>query len=144
MTLEAQRSLVNVNGVAVPGVLRNGAFVSEAPIDTFILFRGLTLAANAQRSFFIEFPCTPRTILISDSNNNTIYTLSILTSEGFTWTMTFSASALTVAVYGNTKLINFPGFVIDKGAKVTFQASNAISAVAIFAALAINIDVKDF
>lgn len=144
MTLEAQRSLVNVNGVAVPGVLRNGAFVSEAPIDTFILFRGANFTANSAKSFFVEFPCTPRSILISDTNNNTTYTLSILTSEGFIWTMAFSVNTLSVANYGSTKLINFPGFVIDKGAKVSFQASNAISSVAIFAALAINIDVKDF
>ena len=144
MTLEAQKALININGVAVPGVFRNGSFISEQPIETYLLFRGGAFAASTPRSFLIEFPCLLKSILIADSGNLTTYSVGILTAEGFLWTLTFSVAAGNTANYGTTKLINFPAVLLDKGAKITFQANSAITGVAIFATPAFNIDARDF
>lgn len=145
MTLELNRALVNVNGVSVPGVFRNGAFVSETPIETFLLFRSGSFTSNQLKTFTINFPCKPKTVLISDSNSDSTYTFELLTAEGATWRMTFNASNLThVQNLGNTKQIVFPSFVLDKGTKVTVSSSKQIQGFVFFASLSLNLDVEDF
>lgn len=142
MALEAERTIINVNGVSVPGVNRDGVFIGEQPINTFLLFRANAFVANTSRTFLIDFPVTPKTAIISDTTNNNTYIFTILTAEGITWTITVAASQVTA--YGNTKVFNFPPIVMDKASKATVAVTNAIQAMCIFANFAYNIEVRDF
>lgn len=143
MTLEASRALINTGVATIPGINRNGAFISEAPIDGFILFRSGAFANNQAKSFITDFPCSFRTIFISDTTLTPTYTITVVTPEGVTWTFTYSGSLITSI--GSTKMINIQHpFVFDKNTKVTFQPSNAISGLMIFANVALNIDIRDF
>lgn len=145
MTIELGRALVNVNGVSVPGVFRNGAFVSETPIETFVLYRSGPFASNQTKSFTVGFSCKPKTVLISDSNSDTIYSFGVTTPEGATWNMAFSASNTNhVQNLGTTKLIAFPPFVLEKGTKIAIGSNKQIQGFVFFTSLAINLDVEDF
>lgn len=142
MTLETERALINVNNVSVPGFFRNGAFISEVPINTFILYRSGSFATNQIKTFLVEAPCTPKTIVILDTTNNNTYTFVVTTTELIIYTIVFSAAQVTI--HGNTKIINFPLIVLDKGTRVSLQVSNAIQGVALFANFAYNVEIKEF
>lgn len=142
MTLESERAVISVNGVSVPGVTRNGLFISEQPINTFMVFRSGAFLANTSKNCLVEFPVTPKTLIISDTTTNNTYTLGVLTPEGVNWIIPITSTQL--AVYGSTKIFNFGSMVIDKGSKLTFGVVNAIQSVAMFSNLAYNVDVRDF
>lgn len=143
--MEATKTLVNVNGVLVPGISRDGAFLSETPIETFVLFRSGSFSASQSKNFLVDFPCKLRSVIIGDTNSDTTYTFTVLTAEGVSWTMIFAANNIVQVVsYGNVKLINFPIMVLDRGTKVTVAVSKAVQSIAVFTNLSFNIDVKDF
>lgn len=142
MALEAERTVISVNGIAVPGVNRNGVFLGESPVTTFLVFRSFNFTANQQKTFWVEFPCTPKTILFNDTNNTSTYTITITSTDGSILTLTFDPASITR--FGNVKLVNFPPVVLDKGTKITVQSNNAFQSFICFANLAYNIDVKDF
>jgi hypothetical protein len=82
MTVETQKTQITVNGVSVPGILFDGAFISYSPIETRLLYRTGAFAANTGRTFIIDCPSLVETILFFDTNNNTVYSFSFLTAEG--------------------------------------------------------------
>ena len=145
MTLELNRAVVNFNSVPIPGVFRNGTFIGETPIESFILFRSGAFASSQTKSFTVDFPCKPRTVMVSDTNSDTTYTFTVTTPEGAIWTMNFAANnASQVTSYGQTKLINFPAFVLTEGTKVAINTNKNLSLLVFFANLSFNVDVKDF
>lgn len=140
--MESRKEVINVNGISVPGITRDGVFISEQPINTFMLFKSGAFAAGVAKSFLVDFPIIPKTIVFSDTTNNNTYTLSILTYELVLWTMTIPVAQLKS--YGTTKVLDFPLLVVDKLSRFSISATNAFQSVAIFANLAYNIDVRDF
>lgn len=145
MSLEINRAVVNFNSVPIPGVFRNGTFIGETPIESLILFRSGSFASSQTKTFTVDFPCKPRTVMVSDTNSDTTYTFTVTTPEGATWSMSFIANNINqVLTFGQTKIINFPAFVLTEGTKVAIIANKNLSALAFFASLAFNIDVKDF
>lgn len=142
MTLESQRGVISVNGVAVPGVYRNGVFIGEQPVNTFIVNRSGAFLAAQVKSFFVDFPILLKLLIISDTTNNNTYTLTILSPEGVTWTMVIPVAQATST--GTCKTINLPQMALDKGTKVSISAVNAFQSMAMYSNLAYNIDVKDF
>lgn len=145
MSLELNRAVVNFNGVPVPGFFRNGMFLGETPIETFLLFRSGAFTANQSKSFLVDLPIKPKTVLVSDTNADTTYTFTVTTPENVIWTMPFTASnMLHCKIIGNSKLIDFPSFVLDKGSRVTISPSKAIQGIAFFAGFASNVEIEDF
>ncbi len=142
MTSEVQRTLINVNGVSIPGILRDGAFLGESPIATFVQYRAISLDANEARRFTIDIPCTVENIVIADSTNNPTYNFTVTTPQSFIWTMAIGSSQ--IINLGSTKIINFPQLVLDKNFVVSFTPTTAISSMAIFTKPALNIDIRDF
>lgn len=142
MTLEVARSSIAVNGISVPGFDRNGLFIGESPVTTYLLFRSGAFAAGQAKSFMIEFPCIPRAILFNDTLATNTYNISILTSDGTTWA--FVASGANITSFGNMRSVALPAVVLDKGAKVTITPTSAIQGFIMSATLAYNIEVKDF
>lgn len=139
---EIQRTLINVNGVSVPGIARDGAFVGESPLATFIQYRAINLDANEARRFIVDQTCTIESIIIADTTNNPTYTFTVTTSQGFVWTI--SIPSAQIINFGSTKIIYFPQVVLDKGFIVSFTPTTAITNMALFTKPALNIDVRDF
>lgn len=142
MTSEIQKTLIQVNGVSIPGILRDGAFIGESPVFTFVQYRAVNLDASEARRFIVDIPCTIETIVIADTTNNPTYNFTVTTPQLFTWTITIPSTQ--IVNYGSTKIINFPQFVLDKGFIVSFTPTAAITNLAIFTKPALNIDVRDF
>lgn len=141
MVLEARKTSIVYNGVSVPGIDRNGSFLAESPVETFILYRTGTTTTAGTKPFTIEFPSVPKTAVILDTNSNSSYTFEVTTREGILWSYTFSG--IWVYSYGNTKTMNFPIMVIDKDSRVVFKPSVTIQAMALFTNLAYNVDVRE-
>lgn len=145
MALELNRTVVNFNNVPIPGFFRGGLFLGEIPIETFLLFRSGAFTANQSKSFLVDLPIKPKTVLVSDTNADTTYTFTVTTAENVIWTMPFVANnVLHCKIIGNSKLIDFPPFVLDKGTRVTISPNKAIQGIAFFAGFAANIEIEDF
>ena len=142
MTIEIQKTLINANGIPVPGTLLNGGFVGYSPIETRLLYRSGAFAANQSKTFTIECPSLIDTVLFFDTNSNSQYTLSALTAEGASYSATVTNAIYTAL--GNTKLVSSLKYVLDKRTKVTVTTDKAIQGIAIFCLPAYNIDIKDF
>jgi len=142
MTVETQKTQINVNGVPVPGILLDGSFVSYSPIETRLLYRSGAFTANQSKVFIVECPSLVETILFFDTNNNTVYNFAFLTAEGTSYSASFNNSNYTAL--GNTKTVNSPRYVLEKGTKVTITPDKAIQGIALFCRPAYNIDIKDF
>ena len=140
--MDIQKTLINVNGVTVPGVSRDGAFIREANISPFIQYRAINLDATEARKFIVDLPCTIETIVIADSTNNPTYNFTVTTPQQITWTIAIPTAQ--IVNYGSTKIINFPQLVLDKGFIVSFTPVTAISNLVIFTKPAFNVDVRDF
>lgn len=142
MTLEAQRTVINVNGISIPGVNRDGVFIGEQPINTFVLFKTGSMAAGSSKLFVIDFPITPKAAIISDTSTNNTYTFNIVTADNVNFPMVVGATQVTA--HGNAKVFNFPSIVWDKGTRISVAVTNAIGAIQIFGSLAYNVDIRDF
>jgi hypothetical protein len=142
MTVETQKTQIVVNGVSVPGILFDGAFISYSPIETRLLYRSGAFTANTGKTFTIECPSLVETILFFDTNNNTVYNFAFLTPEGISYNASFNNSNYTSL--GNTKTINSPRYVLEKGTKVTITPDKAVQGIALFCRPAYNIDIKNF
>lgn len=145
MGAEVTRGLININGVSVPGFFRDGAYLAESPVETFILFRSGGFSANQSKTFMVDFAVKPKTVLVSDTNSDTVYTFLITTAEGVVWTLPFTANnVLHCKIIGNTKLIDFPSLVLDRGTKIAISPNKAIQGVALFVGFAANSQIEDF
>ena len=142
MTTDVQKTLIQVNGVSIPGILRDGAFIGESPLSTFVQYRAVNLDTGETRRFIVDIPCTVETIIIADSANNPTYNFTVTTPQQFVWMIAIPSSQ--IVNYGSTKIINFPQFVLDRGFIVSFTPTVAITSMAIFTKPALNIDVRDF
>lgn len=142
MTLEAVRTAININGVSVPGVNRDGLFIGEQPINTFVLFKTGSMTAGSSKSFLIDFPITPKAVIINDTTTNNTYTFNIVTADNVSFPTVIAASQMTI--YGNAKVFTFPSIVWDKGTRISVNVTNAIQAIQIFGCLAYNVDIRDF
>lgn len=142
MPLETIKTKINVNNVAVPGILLDGAFVGYSPFETRLLYRTGAFAAGQSKTFTIECPSLIETILFFDTNNNSVYNFAFLTLDGASYSAGFTNS--NYVALGNTKAISSPKFVLDKGTKVTVTPDKAIGGMAMFCRPAYNIDIKDF
>lgn len=142
MTLEIQKTLINVNNIPVPGVLVDGAFVGYAPIESRLLYRSGAFTSGQSKTFVIECPSLVDTLLFFDTNSDTVYNFTFLTAEGISYSSSFNNSTYTAL--GSTKAIYSPKYILDKGTKVTVTPNKAISGMAMFCLPAYNIDIKDF
>ncbi len=142
MSLEAVKTKVVSNGIALSGINLNGAFVVYQPFQTRILYRSGAFTANQSKVFSIECPSLIDTLLFFDTNNNSVYTFSFVTFEGVSYSASFNNSNYTAL--GNTKTVTAANFIIDKGTRVTITPDKAIQGMAMFCLPAYNIDIKDF
>lgn len=142
MPLDVNRALINVNGVSVPGINRDGAFISEAPINTFIVQRSGAFTAGEAKTFIVDFPILLRTLVFQDTTNNATYTITVTTIEGIVWILTVDNDK--VIAFGNCKVFYLPQITLDKGTRVTISSNNALQSVSMFSNLAYNIDVVNF
>ena len=143
MVLEVQKAAITINNIAVPGIYRNGLFVGETPTDTFVLFQSDEVAQNQNKVIAIQYPVCIDTIFISDREDDSIYIFNIKPiNQEVQWTLEFKNE--NYINLGHTNVINFPRFILEKGAILTFNPSNTISAIAMFAKLAHTIEIKDY
>lgn len=140
--MDVRKTVLNINNTPIPGISRDGLFIGEAPISTFIQYRATNLDAGETRKILIEHACTISTILISDVSNSTKYDFLVITSEGFVWTI--SIPTAQILSFGNTRIINFPDFVLEKGYLITITPSNPLAGMVVFTKLAANVDIRDF
>lgn len=143
--MDIRKTVVTLNtlgSIPVPGITRDGVFIGESPVSTFIQYRAVNLRATEPRSVLIEHPCTVDTIIVSDPANSTKYDFIVETTEGFRWIV--SVPATLVYNYGVTRIISFPSFVLDKGYKLTITPTNTLPGLVVFTKLAINVDIRDF
>ena len=140
--MDVRKTLANVNGLSIPGISRDGLFIGESPVSSFVQYRAVNLDVKEPRTILIEHPCVIDTILISDASNGTQYDFSVVTTEGFTWVVTIPTTQ--IINFGTTRIINFPDFVLDKGYRLIVIPNNPLAGVVVFTRLAINVDIRDF
>lgn len=140
--MDVRKTLVNISGVSIPGISRDGLFLGESPVNSFIQYRAVALDAGEARKILVKHPCTIETILISDPANGTKYDFQVITTEGFTWLI--SIPTTQVLNFGTTRIIAFPNFVLDADYQLIITPSNPLSGVVVFTRLAVNVDIRDF
>lgn len=142
MPVDINRTTVNVNGVPIPGLSRNGLFLSESPIDSYFLYRTPNLAANVAKTFVLDFTGIIEFIVANDTTGNAVYTVTIVTPENVTHTFTIPGAVITN--YTGVRVIAFPKFPIDKGSRISIASSAAVGVVSIYLSAAIRLDTIDF
>lgn len=142
MPIDIIRTSVNMNGVAIPGISRNGQFLTEQPIESLFMFRTPALAAGVAKSFKIDFSGVIELALCIDTGTTTNFTFTVVTPENVTYVMEL-IPALTTK-YGNTRVLNLPKIPIDKGSTVSILSSTATTQMTLFVRPAIRLDTIDF
>lgn len=140
--MDVVRTIAQINNLSVPGFLRDGTFLREQDISTFIQYRSVNLDANEDRSFKVDFPCTIDTIIVQDLQSSAKYDFKVTTPEGFIWNISIPSAMATN--YGSTKIVTFPDFVLDRGSTVSIRPEKALNALVIFVRLAFNVDIEEF
>lgn len=142
MPLDINRTSINVNGIPVPGLSRNGQFLSEAPVESYLLHRTTVLTANAAKSFIIDYSCIIEFVVCIDTNANTNFTFTITSPENVAYAIT--VPSVSTVKLGDTRIITLPNLPIDKRSTISVLSSNNISQLGLYTKPIVRLDTIEF
>lgn len=137
--MDFYKHLVSANGASIPGILRDGQFITESPIQSYLIFRTSDIKPRETKQFVNEHPCIIKSIFINDDApnfpDNNIYNIHITpppSSASRVWRVGFGnlehdSETPGITSFGDTKVINFPFTLLDKGAIFSIGAVRAIN-----------------